>query len=265
MAAEALDYRKQGYSSAEIAEAMNLKQIDVENLIEETLEATRFESPRQYILLQIHRLYDAQKALAQNIAQGELESIRENRQIEKEITLLKMQLDPQMRDVFSHASLMTLVNLDPSGKRLRGRPPHVVTAASIAKVQAFAMIGRTKEIAAKLMGFDIKTLDKYYSTIWDTAKDAMLAQMGGVVVEQVMKGDGRLGLEILSRHKVEGFVQPQSATSFSAKMGDEPAAPGSSTPGKRIMEVTIVGGLPEGSTPENPGGIHHSDVPPEEA
>jgi len=38
--------------------------------------------------------------------------------------------------------------------------------------------------------------------------------------------------------------------------------PVSASPRKLIVEV--IGGLPVGSTPENPQGTHYSDVPPEE-
>jgi hypothetical protein len=39
--------------------------------------------------------------------------------------------------------------------------------------------------------------------------------------------------------------------------------PVSASPGKLIVEV--IGGLPVGSTPENPGGMEYDEVPPEEA
>jgi hypothetical protein len=271
---EALDYHKQGYSAVEIAGVMRLKPDAVMSLIGEGLEAAAgaLRDARTDTLTEIVRLLDAQKSIATNVANGEPEAIRLMRSLEKDLAEAKVRLDPKMRDIFSNAALFELGRIwTPTGRRKQGRPNHQPTVASTAQVEALVMVNTTKEDIAKIVGIDVKTLDKYYSPVMDIAKARVKGKLGGLVVEGA-ENDPRLALELLSRQGVEGFVAPQNNTpSGKGNKGDE-YNPGSNGGGAAaaagvkevVHRVVVEGGLPSGSTPEKPEGDNYSDVPPEE-
>lgn len=269
---EALDYHKQGYSIADIAAAMKRKKIEIEGLIREGLEEIEKALPerRMAVLTEIARLQDAQKAIATNVANGEPEAIRLNRQLERELSEAKVRLDPDLREVFGSAALYEIGRLwHPTGRRPAGRPSHRPTIASTSAVRALTVANRDKETIAKIVGIDVKTLDKHYSTIMDVAKAHMLGLLVGSFIEGAIK-DPRLALEGLSRQKAEGFIAPQYHTPGSGKNNGDEYNPGAGVdvPGGSSKEVVhrviVEGGLPSGSTPEKPEGDNYSDVPPEE-
>jgi hypothetical protein len=270
---EALDYHKQGYSAFEIASGMKLAPDTVKDLIDEGLEASAaaLRGPRTDTLTELVRLLDAQKSIATNVANGEPEAIRLMRSLEKDLAEAKVRLDPRMRDIFSNAALFELGRVwTPTGRRKNGRPPHQPTVSSTAQVEALVMVNTTKEDIAKIVGIDIKTLDKYYSTVMDIAKARQKGKLGGLVMEGAEK-DPRLALELLHRQGVEGFVAPQTHTPQGGGKGkgdeynpNNPGGAASAGVTEVVHRVEVIGGLPRGSTPEKPEGDDYSDVPPEE-
>lgn len=59
------------------------------------------------------------------------------------------------------------------------------------------------------------------------------------------------------------YIHPRIATTSQGNNGDDFGADGA--PRAIVHRVEIIGGLPQGSTPEKPEGDNYPDVPPEES
>jgi hypothetical protein len=93
-----------------------------------------------------------------------------------------------------------------------------------------------------------------------TPRDVMLAAMRQLwALAEKNKRNRRL-----NEHYVRGAVDVARnlAPYIHPRISTTAAAP--DTPLKKHLVIEIIGGLPIGSTPENPQGTHYSDVPPEE-
>lgn len=264
LVAEALDYRKQGYSPIVIAEVMKITPKRAEELIEKGLSNTYIEPGKIAALLEIERLNALLQAVYPNALTGEPEAIRALIATEERLAKAKMLLVPDIRELFQDVALMTLGNIAPTGRRKNGRPPHVKTVASCAKVDALASGGLTRDMIAKIMSISPDTLDKYYQDVMDTARDRTIAEMNGLVVQSARRGNSSDARWILSVRGGPEWRPPVIATPAKGS-ADDPVFVAGARDKERVTRIEVVGGLPSGSTPDNPGGDNFTEVPPEEA
>lgn len=69
------------------------------------------------------------------------------------------------------------------------RQPHVPSDASRALVRLHVAIGTTREVVAKVLGIDLKTLRKYYSEELALATAQANATIGGALFNKAKGGD----------------------------------------------------------------------------
>lgn len=257
--AEALDYRKQGHGIPTIADAMNLAPAEVEKLIDEALDETRVDTIRRSVLLEINRLQDAQTAIAAGVQAGEAEAIRTMLSLEERMARLKMQLMPDMKELFSNLALLDLTKIGPSGRRMKGRPSHQPTAASVAQVEALAFAKLSIAVIAKIMHLSEDTITKYYGAIIEIARERIVAQMGGVIYQDALKGNAASARHILAAVGGPEWRAPEKPTS-NRRDNDDPSLPGNT---EVVHRVEVVGGLPTGSSADNPGGDAVQEEPTE--
>ncbi len=264
---EALDYKRQGHSDAAIAEAMELSVEQVQRLVTTALNQASNENLKDGIQLRIERLNLSLSGIMPSAASGEESAIRMMMQIEAEIARLKMLLVPDFKGIFQNRVLLKLAGLDYIEEKENGRPSHVPTEENCLIVDRMGVIGYNKEQISAVLGIHVDTFTKHYGHIYKTARPVAISRLATAFIDQaekkLQKGDSSDARFTLSR-----LAPPEWKDAFGTpRQGDGPSngqGAGSGNPQAQINHrIEIVGGLPEGSSSDDPGGPSYSEIPPE--
>lgn len=244
--AEIVDYRSQGYFPPDIAAELKMTVEDVIAHLEIGLSEDYEEPPNFHVRLEIKRLQTLQRAMMAQASSGDVEATKQVLVLEAKIARAKMQLFPDMRELFGDAALWRQANIDPTVKNKGGRPPHRPTQATIKMVESLAIVQTPIKIIAKIIGTGENQIREHYAFVLETARTRLLAAAGGSVVEAIYKGDANVGFKVLERVGPKEWRPPESPTFDRSKV--DPAS------AEKSDAIIVHGGLPQGSTPENPGG-----------
>lgn len=241
--AELVDYRSQGFTSADIAAEQKMSIEDVIAHLNAGLSDDYEEPPDFQVRLEIKRLQNLQRAMMAQASAGDVEATKQVLVLEEKIARAKMQLFPDIRQLFGDVALWRRANIVASKG---GRPPHRPTQASIKQVDALAQARTPLTVIAKILGISINTLKEHYSFTLETARHRLLGAAHGTIADAVYKGDVRAAIHVTERIGAPEWKPPVAPTFDKQKT--DPA--GSTT----AHEIVVHGGLPQGSTAANPGG-----------
>lgn len=244
--AEIVDYRSQGYSSADIAAELKMSIDEVIEHLNVGLSDAYEEPPNFHVRLEIKRLQNLQRAMMAQASAGDVEATKQVLVLEAKIARAKMQLFPDMRELFGDVTLWRQINIDPTKKNKGGRPPHQPTQATIKAVESLALVRTPVKVIAKVIGTGEDQIRKHYAVVLETARTRLLAAAGGTIVDAIYKGDANTSFKVLERVGPKEWQPPVSPTFDKGKV--DPAG------SIERREVVVHGGLPAGSTADNPGG-----------
>lgn len=243
--AEIVDMRTQGYSSRDIAEQLKMTVPEVIAHLECGLTDEYEEPPNFHVRLEIKRLQNLQNSMLIHATAGDQEATKLVISLEEKIARAKLQLIPDMKELFGDLSLVRRANLMPGTVDKGGRPPHRPTQASIKTVEAMAIAQQPLVVIARCLNISINTLREHYSFSLETARARLVSAASGTLSEAIFKGDVRAALHVLDRVGPKD-MRPPAPTFDRAKV--DPAG------SDQKHEIIVHGGLPQGSTAANPGG-----------
>ena len=244
--AEIVDLRTQGYSSRDIAEQLKMNVPEVIAHLECGLTDEYEEPPNFHIRLEIKRLQNLQNSMLVKATAGDQEATKLVISLEERIARAKLQLIPDMKELFGDLSLVRRANLTPGTVDKGGRPPHRPTQASIKTVEAMALAQQPLVVIARCLNISINTLREHYSFSLETARARLVSAASGTLSEAIFKGDVRAAIHVLDRVGPKDMRPPVTPTYDRAKV--DPAG------SDQKHEIVVHGGLPQGSTAANPGG-----------
>jgi hypothetical protein len=242
--AEAVDFRTQGYGVRAIANEMGLDIATVIEMLELGLSED-FEEPAHFhTRLEIKRLQLLQQKMMESATAGSEEATKVVITLEQKIARAKLALFPDMRSVFGNLDqLIRQANLGPNKG---GRPPHRPTLSTMAQVEGMAVARVPIETIAKILGTGVDQVKKHYAVILETARSRLIGAAAGTITTAIYNGNVEASFKVLGQIGPNDMKTPVAPTFDRAKT--DPA--GSLTD----HEIIVHGGLPQGSTPENPGG-----------
>ncbi|MCX7314448.1 MAG: helix-turn-helix domain-containing protein [Alphaproteobacteria bacterium] len=135
---------------------------------------------------------------------------------------------------------------------------HVPNDETRLRVTLLKMQGVVREGIARQFGISADTLEKHYAYELEHGEDALINEAASKVVEHWRNGDKTM-LCFFMKTRARWRETDQRDYRNLPGHGDDR----SEASATRLV-LQIIGGLPQGSTPENPGGDNYSEVPPEE-
>lgn len=248
--ASAVEFALQNATAAEIGAELDITPEQAAQLVEIGLEAKTQETLRQSTVLRLARLNLAVTGLMSAVARGESEAINQMMRLETEIARLKLLLVPDFKRIFHDRKLLSLAGIEQAETKT-GRPAHEPNEYFCLIAHNAAIAGFQMKQAAALIGISDDTFAKYYRDIYETARPSVVIELVHGIREVADKklrtndtADARWLVERLGPVEFRPFQQSQ-------RFSDEKLDPANS---QRAVTVVVHGGLPFGSTAENPGG-----------
>jgi hypothetical protein len=248
--AQALDWYLANAAVETIARDLPCTVEQAQQLIEAGINKKSNETFQETARLQLARLNLAVGALQPRISAGDDAAINLMLRLEAQIVRVKIQMAPDYKRLFADRRLLGLIGLEKYTDKPNGRPPHEPTQWSCEVVERMAITGYAKEKIAAAIGIDRDTFNKYYGEIYETARPVLVTEAVTIFTDQALKkaskGDSADVRWLISRIGPDDFKEQPMQLRFDPEKVDAAS--------NRPREIRVVGGLPYGSTPENPGG-----------
>ncbi len=182
--AEALDYNRQGHSVKDIAEAMGLTVLEVNELISEGLQQLLIDPPMRRRLTDLDRVNKMLPNIIAGAVSGDQQAIGLALQLMDRRARLEADLFPSISVIFPDYRPAP----DPQEKRAPGRPGHKPTEATAYAVQCMVVGGASHEHIARVLHISKTTLYKHYRHILDTALTQDLVEIGYQTMTRAKRG-----------------------------------------------------------------------------